>query len=413
MGGDYGPYIQSDRMHLYREYALQLIKSGHAYYCFCNKERLEELKRIQKASSMAPKYDGHCRNLSPEEIQQKLDAKEPYVIRQKLPRTGQTSFHDEVFGDIVFENSELDDQILIKSDGMPTYNFANVVDDHLMKISHVIRGSEYLSSTPKYNLLYQAFGWDLPTYIHCSPVMKNATEKLSKRNGDASFEELAQKGYLPEAIVNYIALLGWSPKGEQEIFSLEELVQEFSTSGISKSPAIFDVKKLKAINGEQIRRLSESDFIKHALPQIRSTCKRENLDLSLLTRMLQPRTELFQDIPEQIDFIDQLPDYDNNLYSHKKMKTTEENALQALEAILPVLEKLEEWTEDGIHQVLFALIAQLGLKNGQILWPLRVALSGKQFTPGGGIEICALLGKEESMRRLKDGIFRLKAAVNP
>ena len=413
MGGDYGPYIQSDRMHLYREYALQLIKSGHAYYCFCNKERLEELKRIQKASSMAPKYDGHCRNLSPEEIQQKLDAKEPYVIRQKLPRTGQTSFHDEVFGDIVFENSELDDQILIKSDGMPTYNFANVVDDHLMKISHVIRGSEYLSSTPKYNLLYQAFGWDLPTYIHCSPVMKNATEKLSKRNGDASFEELAQKGYLPEAIVNYIALLGWSPKGEQEIFSLEELVQEFSTSGISKSPAIFDVKKLKAINGEQIRRLSESDFIKHALPQIRSTCKRENLDLSLLTRMLQPRTELFQDIPEQIDFIDQLPDYDNNLYSHKKMKTTEENALQALEAILPVLEKLEEWTEDGIHQVLFALIAQLGLKNGQILWPLRVALSGKQFTPGGGIEICALLGKEESIRRLKDGIFRLKAAVNP
>ena len=413
VGGDYGPYIQSDRMHLYREYALQLIKSGHAYYCFCNKERLEELKRIQKASSMAPKYDGHCRNLSPEEIQQKLDAKEPYVIRQKLPRTGQTSFHDEVFGDIVFENSELDDQILIKSDGMPTYNFANVVDDHLMKISHVIRGSEYLSSTPKYNLLYQAFGWDLPTYIHCSPVMKNATEKLSKRNGDASFEELAQKGYLPEAIVNYIALLGWSPKGEQEIFSLEELVQEFSTSGISKSPAIFDVKKLKAINGEQIRRLSESDFIKHALPQIRSTCKRENLDLSLLTRMLQPRTELFQDIPEQIDFIDQLPDYVNNLYSHKKMKTTEENALQALEAILPVLEKLEEWTEDGIHQVLFALIAQLGLKNGQILWPLRVALSGKQFTPGGGIEICALLGKEESIRRLKDGIFRLKAAVNP
>lgn len=413
VGGDYGPYIQSERMHLYREYALQLIESGHAYYCFCNKERLEELKRIQKASSMAPKYDGHCRNLSPEEIQQKLDAKEPYVIRQKLPRTGQTSFHDEVFGDIVFENSELDDQILIKSDGMPTYNFANVVDDHLMKISHVIRGSEYLSSTPKYNLLYQAFGWDLPTYIHCSPVMKNATEKLSKRNGDASFEELAQKGYLPEAIVNYIALLGWSPKGEQEIFSLEELVQEFSTSGISKSPAIFDIKKLKAINGEQIRRLSESDFIKHALPQIRSACKREDLDLSLLTRMLQPRTELFQDIPEQIDFIDQLPDYDNSLYRHKKMKTTEENALQALEAILPVLEKLEEWTEDGIHQVLFALIAQLGLKNGQILWPLRVALSGKQFTPGGGIEICALLGKEESIRRLKDGILRLKATVNP
>ncbi len=413
VGGDYGPYIQSERMHLYREYALQLIESGHAYYCFCNKERLEELKRIQKASSMAPKYDGHCRNLSPEEIQQKLDAKEPYVIRQKLPRTGQTSFRDEVFGDIVFENSELDDQILIKSDGMPTYNFANVVDDHLMKISHVIRGSEYLSSTPKYNLLYQAFDWDLPTYIHCSPVMKNATEKLSKRNGDASFEELAQKGYLPEAIVNYIALLGWSPKGEQEIFSLEELVQEFSTSGISKSPAIFDAKKLKAINGEQIRRLSESDFIKHALPQIRSACKREDLDLSLLTRMLQPRTELFQDIPEQIDFIDQLPDYDNSLYRHKKMKTTEENALQALEAILPVLEKLEEWTEDGIHQVLFALIAQLGLKNGQILWPLRVALSGKQFTPGGGIEICALLGKEESIRRLKDGILRFKEAVNP
>ena len=318
-----------------------------------------------------------------------------------------TTFHDEVFGDITVENSVLDDQILIKTDGMPTYNFANVVDDHLMGITHVIRGNEYLSSTPKYNLLYEAFGWDIPTYVHCSPVMKNQTEKLSKRNGDASFEDLIVKGYLTEAVINYIALLGWSPKGENEIFSLDELVSEFDISGISKSPAIFDSIKLKAINGEHIRRLSLEKFEEMALPYIRETCKREDIDISVLAKMLQPRTELFTDIPEQVDFIDALPDYSTELFVHKKMKTTEENSLEALKELLPVLEGIDKWDTETIHEAVFALIAKLEVKNGLILWPLRVAVSGKQFTPGGGIELCEIIGKEESIKRVKMGIEKL------
>ena len=314
IGGPYGPYVQSERMGMFKEYALKLVESGDAYYCFCDKDRLEELKKIQQASGMAPKYDGHCRNLTKEEIDEKLKAGVPYVIRQKMPTEGTTTFHDEVFGDITVENSVLDDQILIKTDGMPTYNFANVVDDHTMGITHVIRGNEYLSSTPKYNLLYEAFGWEKPVYIHCSPVMKNQTEKLSKRNGDASFEDLIEKGFLTEAVVNYIALLGWSPKGEEEIFTLDELVQEFDISGISKSPAIFDPVKLKAINGAYIRRLPLEEFEKLALPYIRKTCKREDVDTRLIARVLQSRTELFTDIPDQVDFIDELPAYENSLY---------------------------------------------------------------------------------------------------
>ncbi|MGI5896639.1 MAG: glutamate--tRNA ligase [Oscillospiraceae bacterium] len=407
IGGPYGPYVQSERMGMFKEYALKLIESGHAYYCFCDKDRLDELKKIQQASGMAPKYDGHCRNLTKEEIEEKLAAGVPYVIRQKMPLEGTTTFHDEVFGDITVDNSVLDDQILIKTDGMPTYNFANVVDDHTMGITHVIRGNEYLSSTPKYNLLYEAFGWDKPVYIHCSPVMKNQTEKLSKRNGDASFEDLVEKGYLTEAVVNYIALLGWSPKGEEEIFTLEELVQEFDISGISKSPAIFDPVKLKAINGAYIRRMELDEFERYALPYIRETCKREDVDTKLIARVLQSRTELFTDIPEQVDFIDTLPDYDTALYCHKKMKTNEENSLESLQAVLPVLEQLETWTEESIHEALFALIAEKGVKNGLILWPVRVAVSGKQFTPGGGVEICAILGKEESLNRIRKGIEKL------
>lgn len=407
IGGPYGPYVQSERMGMFKEYALQLVESGHAYYCFCDKDRLDELKKIQHASGMAPKYDGHCRNLTKEEIEEKLAAGVPYVIRQKMPLEGTTTFHDEVFGDITVDNSVLDDQILIKTDGMPTYNFANVVDDHTMGITHVIRGNEYLSSTPKYNLLYEAFGWEKPVYIHCSPVMKNQTEKLSKRNGDASFEDLIEKGYLTEAVVNYIALLGWSPKGEEEIFTLEELVQEFDISGISKSPAIFDPVKLKAINGAYIRRMELDEFERHALPYIRETCKREDVDTKLIARVLQSRTELFTDIPEQVDFIDTLPDYDTSLYCHKKMKTNEENSLESLQAVLPVLEQLEPWTEESIHEALFALIAEKGVKNGLILWPVRVAVSGKQFTPGGGVEICAILGKEESLKRIRKGIEKL------
>lgn len=410
IGGPVGPYIQSERMGMFKEYALKLVESGHAYYCFCDKERLEELHSIQEASHIPPMYDRHCRNLSKEEVQAKLDAGIPYVIRQKMPLEGTTTFHDEVYGDITVENSVLDDQILIKTDGMPTYNFANVVDDHLMGITHVVRGNEYLSSAPKYNLLYQAFGWEVPTYVHCSPVMKDATHKLSKRNGDASFEDLIAKGYLTEAVVNFIALLGWAPKSEQEIFTLDELVQEFDIKGISKSPAIFDPIKLKAINGAYIRKMSIDEFIDAALPYIRQTCKREDIDLKLLAETLQPRCELFTDIPEQIDFIDKLPDYDVELYCHKKMKTNVENSLESLKAALPVLEELEDWTVEGIHNALFALIEKLGVKNGLILWPVRVAVSGKQFTPGGGIELCKIIGKEDTISRIKTGIEKLSKA---
>lgn len=404
IGGPVGPYIQSERMGMFKDYALQLVESGHAYYCFCDKERLDELKKIQEASHIAPMYDRHCRNLSKEEIQEKLDAGIPYVIRQKMPLEGTTTFHDEVYGDITVDNSTLDDQILIKTDGMPTYNFANVVDDHTMGITHVVRGNEYLSSTPKYNLLYEAFGWDIPKYIHCSPVMKDQTTKLSKRNGDASFEDLLKKGYLKEAVVNFIALLGWAPKGEQEIFTLDELVQEFDISGISKAPAIFDPIKLKAINAEYIRRMTPEKFLEVITPYIRQSVKREDIDIKVLASVLQPRTELFTDVPEQVDFIDKLPEYDTVMYCHKKMKTNLETSLEALKAVLPVLENLTEWNVEAIHKALFGLVAELGVKNGWLLWPVRTAVSGKQFTPGGAVELCAILGKADSLSRIRKGI---------
>ena len=407
VGGPVGPYVQSERMSMFKAYAEKLVESGHAYYCFCDKDRLEEVSVLQKASGQAPKYDGHCRDLSKEEVAEKLAAGIPYVIRQKMPTEGTTSFHDEVYGLITVDNSTLDDQILIKADGMPTYNFANVVDDHTMGITHVIRGSEYLSSTPKYNLLYEAFGWDIPVYIHCPPVMKNATEKLSKRNGDASYQDLVAKGYLPAAIVNYLALLGWAPKGEQEIFSMEELKKEFAVSGVSKSPSIFDNQKLDYINSEYLRALSLDEFHEVALPWIRQTVKKD-VDTKLIAKVLQARTEVLNQIPEQVDFVDELPEYDTALYVHKKMKTTEETSLEALSAALPVLEGLEVFTEETIHDAMFQLIADMGVKNGWMLWPLRVAVSGKQFTPGGGIEICAILGKEESLARIRKGIELLQ-----
>ncbi len=407
IGGPVGPYVQSERMGIHKAYAEELIKKGAAYYCFCDKERLEEAKRVQSASGMPTKYDGHCRNLSPEEVAEKLAAGVPYVIRQKVPTEGTTTFHDEVFGDITVENSTLDDQILIKADGMATYNFANVVDDHLMGINVVIRGNEYLSSTPKYNLLYEAFGWPIPKYIHCSPVMKNATQKLSKRNGDASYQDLVEKGYLKDAILNYIALLGWSPKGDNEIFTLEELVKEFDVAGISKSPAIFDTQKLNYINGEYIRRLSPEDFYQAALPWMRRTVKSETADLRLLSTVLQARCEVLGDIPDQVDFIDALPEYSDELFVSKKMKTNQATSLEVLQKVLPCLEQLEDFTVDGIHNALFELIGQLGCKNGYLLWPVRVAVSGKQFTPGGGIELCAVLGKEESLARIRSAIEKL------
>lgn len=404
IGGEYGPYIQTQRLSIYKDYALQLIKSGYAYYCFCDKNRLEELKSIQRLAGLASKYDGNCRNLPQEEIQKKLEEGIPYVIRQKIPLDGITSFEDVVFGKIEVDNSTLDDQILIKADGMPTYNFANVIDDHTMNITHVIRGSEYLSSTPKYNLLYKAFGWDPPIYIHCSPVMKNTTEKLSKRNGDASYQDLISKGYLSEAIINYISLLGWSPKDEREIFTLNELVNEFNVDGISKSPSIFDIEKLKYINGEYIRKLSLDEFYEIAITWIKKAVKRNDIDLKLLTKVLQVRVEILSQIPEQIDFIDNLPKYKEDLYINKKMKTTIESSKKILKVILQELIKTDDYTVDGLHKLLIGLATKMEVKNGYLLWPLRVAVSGKKFTPGGAIELCAILGKKEVIKRVTEAI---------
>ncbi|MBS5633810.1 MAG: glutamate--tRNA ligase [Clostridiales bacterium] len=408
IGGPVGPYVQSERMGIYKEYALKLVELGAAYYCFCDKERLEEVRELQKASGIAPQYDRHCRNLTPEEVQAKLDAGEPYVIRQKVPLEGTTTFDDVVYGSITVENSTLDDQVLLKADGFPTYNFANVVDDHLMGITHVIRGSEYLSSAPKYNLLYEAFGWEIPIYMHCPPVMKDATHKLSKRNGDASYQDLVAQGYLKEAILNYILLLGWSPKSEKEVFSLPEMIEAFDIHGISKSPAIFDTVKLRFLNGEYIRALTPEQFHDMALPWIRKGVKREDVDTKLIASLLQPRCEVLGDIPEQLDFIDELPDYSTDLYVSKKMKTNEETSLEILRQILPVMEAMDDFSDEAVHTAMFDLIAKLGVKNGYLLWPLRIALSGKQFTPGGGVEIAAILGKEESLKRLKKGIEKLE-----
>ncbi|MDE6148704.1 MAG: glutamate--tRNA ligase, partial [Ruminococcus sp.] len=407
--GPVGPYIQSERMGMFKQYAVELVEKGEAYYCFCDKERLDEVKAIQEASGIMPMYDRHCRNLSKEEVQAKLDAGTPYVIRQKVPLEGEITFHDALYGDITVDCSTLDDQILIKTDGMPTYNFANVVDDHLMGITHVVRGNEYLASAPKYNLLYKAFGWEVPEYIHVEHIMKDKQHKLSKRDGDASYEDLMQKGYLKEAVINYIALLGWAPKGENEIFSLEELIKEFDIQGLSKSPAIFDPMKLKAINGKYIKALSPEKFADYAVPYIKQSVKREDVDLMEISELLQARTELFTDIPEAVDFVDALPEYDIVLYTHKKMKTNPENSLDSLKAVLPVLDAIDEkdWTIDNIHEKLFDLIAEKEVKNGIILWPLRVAVSGKAFTPGGGIEICHIIGKQDSIERIKKGIEKL------
>ncbi len=407
VGGEYGPYIQSERRGLYKEYAEKLVELGGAYYCFCDKERLDKLKEAQAAKGITPKYDGYCKGLSKEEIQEKIDAGIPYVIRQKIDPHGKTTFHDEIFGDITVDNAILDENVLLKSDGLPTYNFANVIDDHLMNITHVIRGNEYLSSTPKYNLIYESFGWEIPKYIHVSPVMKDSGKKLSKREGDASYEDFINKGYLKEAIVNYVALLGWSPGGEQEIFTMDELIEHFSISGISKSPAIFDEKKLSWMNGEYIRKMSEEDFAKEAMPYIKAAVKRTDIDMDAICALLHARVEKFTDIADQLTFIDELPEYDNELYTHKKMKTNPENSLDSLKAILPVLENVEDWTMDNIHNALFELIEKLEVKNGIILWPLRVAVSGLPFTPGGGVDLAAILGKDETIARVKKGIEKL------
>lgn len=405
--GGYGPYIQSERMGMYKEYAEKLVEMGQAYYCFCDKERMEKLREQQTAEGKTPSYDRHCRNLSKEEIAEKLAAGVPYVIRQKIALEGTTTFHDEIYGDISIDNSELDDQILLKTDGMPTYNFANVIDDHTMNITHVVRGNEYLTSAPKYELLYRAFGWDSPKYIHVEHIMKDAQHKLAKRDGDASYQDLMTKGYLSAGVLNYIALLGWAPKGENEIFTLDELIEEFDISGISKSPAIFDPLKLKAINAEHIRRLSKEQFKEIAMPYVKQGCSRSDINFDVLCETLQVRTEVLTDIPPQVDFIDALPEYDNELYTHKKMKTNAETSLDALQKVLPVMEALDDYSAEGVHAALFSLIEQLGVKNGYILWPVRVALSGKPVTPCGAVELAAVLGKEDCIARIKKGIEQL------
>ncbi len=409
IGGPVGPYVQSERMGIFKEYAEQLVKSGHAYCCFCTKERMEQVHEEQKAKGITPTYDRHCRDLPKEEVDRLLAEGTPYVIRQKIPLEGETTFHDELYGDITVPNADLDDQILLKADGMPTYNFANVVDDHLMGITHVVRGNEYLSSAPKYNLLYEAFGWEIPEYIHVERIMRDATHKLSKRDGDAYFGDFVEKGYYIPAILNYIALLGWAPKSEQEIFTLDELIKEFDIGGLSKSPAIFDPVKMTAINAEWLRKLPHEEFKALALPYIRRTCKREDIDLDVLVKTLQPRTELLSDIPEKVDFIDKLREYDNGLFFNKKMKTSAETALPALQAVLPVLENIpaDNWNEENIHAAVFAEIEKLGVKNGWVLLPMRAALSGKAMTPGGGIELAAILGKADSIARIEKALEQL------
>lgn len=410
--GDCGPYIQSQRRDLYKKYAEMLVERGNAYYCFCTKERLDSLKTNDENLGTSFNYDRHCRNLSKEEVEANLKAGMPYVIRQKMPIDGTTTFHDLVYGDITVENKTLDDQVLLKSDGLPTYNFANVVDDHLMRISHVVRGNEYLSSTPKYNNLYEAFGWEIPTYIHLPPIMKDAHQKLSKRNGDASFKDLIDKGYLVDAVINYIALLGWSPAGTDEFFTLKELEEKFTLDGLSKSPAIFDTEKLKWMNGEYIRKMSPEDFFNAAKPWIL-----EGLGEELFAKpgvpekigaLVQPRTVILSDIPKRISFFSALPEYGTEIYCHKKMKTDEEISLRSLKEIKAFFENYEgEWKSNELYGALCMLAGTAEMKNSQILWPLRTALSGMEVSPGGATELAEILGREESIKRVEIGIDML------
>lgn len=407
IGGPYGPYIQSERKASYMEYAKKLVDKGSAYYCFCSKERLAALKEDYEKAGKTYRYDRHCLNLSKEEISKKLAAGEPFVIRQKMPDTGTTSFEDAVYGTITVDNSELEDQVLIKSDGLPTYNFANVIDDHLMNITHVVRGNEYLSSTPKYNLLYQAFGWEIPTYIHVSTIIKPDGRKMSKRSGDPSFEDLVSLGYLVDAVVNYVALLGWSPGTNQEIFSLDELTQAFDIHGISKSPAVFDINKLNWMNGEYIRRMTLEEFHSVASPYYGKALSESGIDTFKISKLLQPRVEVLTSIPESIDFLEKLPDYDISLYEHKKMKTNTANSLESLNAMKHVLEEIGQWENDVLYAALSELSTSMGVKNSQVLWPLRTALSGKSVTPGGATELAEILGKDETLRRIEIGIGKL------
>ncbi len=407
--GGCGPYVQSERQAagIYLEYAKKLVDAGEAYYCFCDKERLESLKTTVAGKEIMV-YDKHCLHLSKEEVEEKLASGSPYVIRQNNPTEGTTTFSDEIYGDITVDNAELDDMILIKSDGYPTYNFANVVDDHLMGITHVVRGNEYLSSSPKYTRLYQAFGWEEPVYVHCPLITDENHKKLSKRSGHSSFEDLLDQGFVPEAIVNYVALLGWCPEDNRELFTLEELVEAFDYHHMSKSPAVFDIQKLKWMNGEYLKAMDAGAFYEMAEPYLKKVLKKP-FDLKKIASMVKTRIEVFPDIEGLVDFFEELPEYEVSMYTHKKMKTTGESSLQVLKEVLPLLEAQEDYGNDALYGLLQGFAAEKGYKNGYVLWPVRTAVSGKQMTPAGATEIMELLGKEETISRIRKGIEKLEA----
>jgi len=406
--GGVGPYVQSERQAsgIYLEYAKKLVEKKEAYYCFCDKERLAGLTQVVEGKEINV-YDKHCLSLSPEEVEEKLAAGIPYVIRQNNPQEGTTTFHDDIYGDITVNNAELDDMILIKSDGYPTYNFANVVDDHLMGITHVVRGNEYLSSSPKYNRLYEAFGWEVPTYVHCPLITDENHQKLSKRCGHSSYEDLVEQGFLTEAIVNFVALLGWSPSDNREIFSLQELIEAFDYNHLSKSPAVFDYTKLKWMNSEYIKAMDFDTFYEKAEPYLKQAITKD-LDLKKIAEMVKTRIEVFPDIIEMVDFFQTLPAYDPEMYCHKKMKTTKESALEVLKELLPVFEAQEDYSNDALYQTLVKYVEEKGCKNGYAMWPVRTAVSGKQMTPAGATEIMEILGKEEALARIRKGIELLE-----
>ena len=401
VGGPVGPYVQTERRGLYKEYAELLMERGHAYRCFCEKTASGE------DTGEFDRGDDPCRCMSREESDRLAAEDRPYVIRQLIPHDGTTTFHDETFGDITVENASLDDQVLLKRDGLPTYNFANVVDDHLMGITHVVRGSEYLSSAPKYNLLYEGFGWDIPKYVHCSPVMRDAHNKMSKRHGDPSYEDLIAQGYLTDAVINYVTLLGWSPRGEQEIFSMDELIDIFDLAGISKSPAIFDIDKLRYFNSEYIRAMSPEAFAKAAEPYIRQSVKNPAYDAAAIAALLQQRTEVLTDIPEKVDFFDELPEYDTELFVHKKSKSDKDSSRDVLQKIIPIFEALPAWDDEHIMGAMVGLAEAMEAKNAKVMWPVRIAAAGKAVTPGGAVEICRILGKDETLRRLNTALEKL------
>jgi len=409
--GGAGPYVQSERQAqgLYLQYAKQLVEKGEAYYCFCDKDRLDSLKQ-EVAGKEIIAYDKHCLHLSKEEAKANLAAGKPYVIRQNIPKEGTTRFQDEIYGIIEVPNAELDDMILIKSDGYPTYNFANVVDDHLMGITHVVRGNEYLSSAPKYNRLYEAFGWEVPVYVHCPLITNEEHKKLSKRSGHSSYEDLIDQGFLTEAIVNYVALLGWCPQDNQEIFTLTDLIKAFDYRHMSKSPAVFDMTKLKWMNAEYIKAMDFDTFYEKAIPYLKATITRE-VDYKKIAEMVKTRIELFPDIPALIDFFQEVPEYDTAMYTHKKMKTNPETSLEVLKEILPVLEAQQDYSNDALYQTILNFVTEKGCKNGYIMWPVRTAVSGKQMTPAGATEIMEVLGKEESINRIQAAIQKLSGRM--